>query len=167
MTDQSLAAGFGWPGRSLVVIFGLLPAGLITIVAIFLLPNIQMLHSDASASLPLSTQLRHYLTFSAPIPGFVAMLFAFVAPAAERQRFFRLALAGLVIGVVASGIGFVLLTQDLWFFLGHWIRGTRLPFDFVQKRLLGTAIWFVVFGGMITVGITLARRLVHERRASE
>ena len=33
MTDQSLAAGFGWPGRSLVVIFGLLPAGLIKLGA--------------------------------------------------------------------------------------------------------------------------------------
>lgn len=144
-----------------------MPAGFFMIIAVFLLPNIHMLHSDVVADIPFGVQLRHYLTFSAPIVGAAAMLFAFVAPATERRRFRGLALVGLVIGLVACGMGFYLLTEDLWFFLGHWIRGTRLPFNFVEKRLFGTAVWFVVFGGMIAVGLTLLKRLLTEGGTGE
>ena len=160
MSSASLASGFSRFGQGLVLVFGLLPAGLMAIGAIFLLPNMDMLQSDAEMPIALSVSIRHYLTFSAPVLGFAAMLFAYVAPAPERERFRFALIPGIGIGLLAAAIAFVSLTGELWFFLGHWIRGTRLPFDFVEKRLLGTLLWFVVFGGMIAVGLELLRRTI-------
>jgi len=158
MRTGSLASGFSRLGQVLVITFGLLPGGLMAIGAMFLLPNMDMLQSDATLPTAASDKVSHYLAFSAPIVGFAAMLFAFAAPGADRERFRRAVIPGIGVGLVAAGVAFVTLTGDLWFFLGHWIRGTRLPFNFVEKRLLGTLVWFVVFGGLFVVGATLLRR---------
>lgn len=158
MNTGSLASGFSLPGQLLVVLFGLVPAGAMAMVSLFMLPSLEILQGDSGGAVSIPERLGHYATFSSPIAGFCAMLFLYLAPAADRRRHRTAATFGLAAGLLAAVAGIVVLAGDLWFFFGHWLRGTRLPFDFVEKRLLGSVIWTVVLGGMIAVGLELGRQ---------
>lgn len=158
MNTGSLASRFGRPGQILIVLFGLVPAGALAMVSLFMLPSLELLQGESVGAVSIPARIGHYATFAAPIAGFGAMLFLYLAPAADRQRYRVAATSGLAVGLLAAVAGLVMLAGDLWFFIGHWLRGTRLPFNFVEKRLLGTVIWAVVFGGMIVVGLELGRQ---------